>query len=244
MWALSRNSERGRVTLGGRCWRSPGGMVRTALKAGWPARLVAALEAQRQLRLEGEGGAVGGLEGGGDGDRLVVGCGGEVEARAEHGRGGRGRFAAGRVEGEFGAVDVGADVAQVDGDAVDDVGDRVGAGGVDEDFGGFGVDLEGEADDDGAEVEGADLGGGDRDERERGAVVGAGEVELAGGVGEDVADAGADQGVADFGGGRAGGAGFALPRRRLRVRGLWRRRSPRRSSRGCRRACRSRRGAA
>ena len=92
------------------------------------AALGGALEAELQLRLEAEAGAVGGLEGGGDGDRLVVGFGGEVQAGAEHGAGGGGRFAAGRVEDEFGAVDVGADVAEVDGDAVDDVGDRVRAG--------------------------------------------------------------------------------------------------------------------
>ena len=70
---------------------------------------------------------------------------------------------------------------------------------VDEDFGGFGVDVEGEADDDGAEVERTDLGRSDRDQADLGAVVGTGQVELAGGVGEDVADPGADRGVADFG---------------------------------------------
>ena len=59
-------------------------------------------------------------------------------------------------------------------DAVDDVGDRVRSLAVDGDFRGFGVDLQREADDDGAEVEGADLGGGDRDQAELGAVVGAG----------------------------------------------------------------------
>ena len=37
----------------------------------------------------------------------------------------RKRFAVGRVEGEVGAGDVDADVAQVERDAVDDVGDRV-----------------------------------------------------------------------------------------------------------------------
>ena len=94
----------------------------------------------------------------------------------------------------------------MDRDALDDVGDRIGAGGVEEDFAGFGVDLEGLADDDGADVEGADDAGGDRDDRERRAVVGAGEVDLARGVGEGGADAGAGQGAADLGGGRAGGA--------------------------------------
>ena len=117
---------------------------------------------------------------------------------------------------KFGAVDVDADVAQVQGDAVEDVGDRVGAGGVDRDLGGVGVDLDRRADDDHAEVEGADRGGVDRDDREGGAVVGAGEVEAARGVGEDAADAVAGDGVADFRGRRAGGvfvlfdAAFAL----------------------------------
>ena len=45
----------------------------------------------------------------------------------------------------------------MDRDAVDDVGDRVRALAVDGDFGGFGVDLQGEAHHDRAEVEGADL---------------------------------------------------------------------------------------
>ena len=51
-----------------------------------------------------------------------------------------------------------------------------------------GIDLDRRADDDRAEVEGADRGGVDRDDRERRAVVGAGEVEAAGGVGEDAAE--------------------------------------------------------
>jgi hypothetical protein len=78
----------------------------------------------------------------------------------------------------------------VDDDPVDDVGNRVRADRVEEDFGGAGVDLEALADDDGAEVEGADHGGGDRGDRDRSAFVGAGEVDLAGSVGEGGADAG------------------------------------------------------
>src|SRR5580692_9447367 len=61
----------------------------------------------------------------------------------------------------------GPTLAEVDGDPVDDVGDRVGVGTVDRDFGGFVVDVEGEADHHGAEVEGADLGGGGRGSRRR-----------------------------------------------------------------------------
>ena len=178
--------------------------MRTAFRAGLSPRLVPPLRLSASFGLEAEGGAVGGLEGARDRDRLVVGS-SRSPGRAEHVWRSR-CVAGGRVEDEVGPVDVGADVASVDGDAVDDVGDRVRAGGVDEDFGGFGVDLQGLADDHGAEVEGADLGGGDRDGRELGAVVGAGEVDLAGGVGQGGADAGAGEGVADFGGGRAGGA--------------------------------------
>ena len=136
--------------------------------------------------MEGQGGAIGGLEAGGGDERVVVGGADEVEAGAEDGGRGGGFFAAGRVEGEFGPVGVGADVADVELDAVDYVGDRVRAGGVEEDFAGFGVDVDREADDDGADVEGADDAGGDRDEGDGVAVVGPGEVDLAGGVGERV----------------------------------------------------------
>ena len=60
------------------------------------------------------------------------------------------------------------------------------------------VDEQRQVHDDGPEVEGADLGAGDRRDRERRAFERAGEVDLAGGVGEDGADARADEGVADF----------------------------------------------
>ncbi len=63
---------------------------------------------------------------------------------------------------------------------------------------GFGVDLQREADHDRAEVERADLRAGDRDDRERRAVIRAGEIDLARGVGEDGADAGADERMPDF----------------------------------------------
>ena len=68
-----------------------------------------------------------------------------------------------------------------------------------------GVDADRRADDDDAEVEGADQGRVDRDGGERRAVVGAGEVEAAGGVGEGPADPVAGEGVADQRGGRAAG---------------------------------------
>ena len=59
----------------------------------------------------------------------------------------------------------------------EDLGQGVGDGG---DLGGFGIDVERGADDDVAEVIGAGDGRGDHGEAERGALVGAGEVDLAG----------------------------------------------------------------
>ena len=59
------------------------------------------------------------------------------------------------------------DLAQAQGDAFEDLGQGVGDGG---DLGGFGVDVEGRADDDVAEVIGAGDGGGDDSEAERGAL--------------------------------------------------------------------------
>ena len=135
------------------------------------------------------------------------------------------------------AVRVRADIAQVDGDALDDVRDRVRAGRVEEDFAGFGVDVDREADDDGADVEGADDAGGDRDEGDGVAVVGAGEVDLAGGVGERGADAGAGEAAADLGGGGAAGAVELFLAAVGAGAGGWRRRSPHRSRRGSRPVC-------
>src|SRR3954469_7849349 len=81
-----------------------------------------AQELQAELGAEGERGAVGSLEGAGDRDRVVIDRRGEVKARAQDRGGGRGAGAGGRVEGEFGPGDVGADVAGVDRDPLDDVG--------------------------------------------------------------------------------------------------------------------------
>ena len=129
-----------------------------ALKAGWAPRLVPPLSFRLSLGLKGRAAQSAAWKG----VETVTGMSSAAEAKSRPEprtvRGGRGPRAVGRVEDEVGAVDVGADVAEVDRDALDDVGDRVRAGGVDEDFGGFGVDLQGLADDDGAEVEGADLG--------------------------------------------------------------------------------------
>ena len=87
----------------------------------------------------------------------------------------------------------------MDGDALDDVGDRVRADAVDEDFGGFGVDFEApSAPTTVPRSKGPTLAEVIETTRDAGAVVGAGQVDLAGDVGEDGADAGADQGAADL----------------------------------------------
>jgi hypothetical protein len=90
--------------------------------------------------------------------------------------------------GELVAIDVDADVAQVEGDAVEDVGNRVRRARVDLQLGGERVDREGGADHDRAEVEGPHRGGVDRHQRERLPVVWTGEVDPAGSVGEGGAD--------------------------------------------------------
>ena len=137
-------------------------------------------------------------------------------------------IAVGRVEGEVGAVEFDPDRAEAQGDAFEDLGQGVGDGG---DLGGFGVDVEGGADDDVAEVIGAGDRGGDDGEGERGALVGAGEVDLA----RDVEGVGAGAGAGDrrCRSGRRRGSSDWPP---LRGRSSWVRRpgrGRRRSSRGC-----------
>ena len=66
------------------------------------------------------------------------------------------------------------------------------------DAGGFGVDVQGRAGDDGAEVEGAGHRGGDDRQAQRGAFVGAGEVGVALDVEGGDAGAGADRGRSHF----------------------------------------------
>ena len=119
-------------------------------------------------------------------------------------------FAVGRVEGEVRAVEVDEDRAQAEGDALEDLGQGVGDGG---DLGGFGVDVEAVADDDVAEVIATGDGGGDEDEGEGGALVGAGEVDLAGEVEGVGAGAGAGGRFADLARG-AGSWGRPAPRGR------------------------------
>ena len=88
-------------------------------------------------------------------------------------------FAVGRVEGEVGAVEVDA------GSSADAAGCPRGSGqGIRDggDLGRFGIDVKGGADDDVAEVKGPGDRGGDDRQAERGALVGAGEVDVAGNV--------------------------------------------------------------
>ena len=84
--------------------------------------------------------------------------------------------AAGRVDDEVVLVDVDVDRADVELGAAEDVGDRVRRG---VDAGRFGVDEQRHPDHDRAEVEGPGDRGGDHRQRERRALIGAGEVGLA-----------------------------------------------------------------
>ena len=72
----------------------------------------------------------------------------------------------------------------------------------------FRVDFQREVHDDGAEVERADVRGGDRRDRERRAVERARHVDLAGRLRQHLADARADERVPDFATGRARRVGF------------------------------------
>ena len=106
---------------------------------------------------------------------------------------------------KLGAFDVDLDRAQPERDAADDLRDGFGVG---DDVGVGGVDVEGDSDHDGAVVIGAGEGRGDRDEAQRGALEGAGQVDLAGGVEGVGAGAGGDVGGADLRGGGAAGVGL------------------------------------
>jgi hypothetical protein len=166
------------------------------------AAVVAALQLEGEARLEVKPGAAGHLEAVGFGVAGVIGEGVEVPAGAAEDPVDRHRFAGGRVADEVGAVHLDADVLDPEGDAFEDVGHRIGD---DLDLGGDRVDHQFGPHHDVAEVEGTGLGRGDEGEGERGALVGAGEVGLGGGVEGGGADAGADVDLADVAGGRAAG---------------------------------------
>ena len=106
---------------------------------------------------KGEREAVDRLEGRAEGDRGAL----VADAFGADREGG----AVGGVDHEVFAVDVDADFAHADRDAADDFGHDFGVG---DDVGVGGIDVEGDADDDGAVVIGAGEGGGDRGEAEAG----------------------------------------------------------------------------
>ena len=113
-------------------------------------------------------------------------------------------IAVGRVEGEVGPVEVDQDRAQAQRDAVEDRGQRIGDRG---DLGVDRIDVERGPDDDVAEVIGPGDRRGDDREAERRALVGTGEVDLAGQVERVGAGAGAGGRRADPARGGAGGVG-------------------------------------
>ena len=173
------------------------GIGNDGVHGGVASLLGGAGETHGELGLEGEGGAVDHLE-------VLVGSGAGAFGTEDFG-GDFERVAIGGVEGEVRPVEVDEDLARAEGDALEDLGKGVGDGG---DLGGFGVDLQGGAEDDVAEVIATGNGGDDEDEGERGALVGAGEVDLAGEVEGVGAGAGAGGEFAEEAGGGAAGIGL------------------------------------
>ena len=155
-WRWSISKAFGRVTDERFDVGVAGPGVRSKRSSGFGAalgRLAAAELRDRHLRLEGQRRAVDRVEVGGEvGDRALV---------ADPLRGDREGRAVGRVDREVGLVDVDLDRAHPDRDAADDRGHGVGVG---DDLGVERVDVEGDADDDGAVVIGAGQRRGDRGE--------------------------------------------------------------------------------
>ena len=94
-------------------------------QGGEGAAAGAALEAQGDPGPEAQGATAGGLEAGAQGVRFVIGGAEDVGPAGEDRRPGGLFFAGGRVEGELWAVDFHADVADLQRDAGEDVGDWV-----------------------------------------------------------------------------------------------------------------------
>ena len=131
----------------------------------------AAEEANAEFRFEGEAGALAELEALGERDDLAQGRGERAVDRE--------RIARCAVAGEVGAVEADVDRSDVEDDTLQNLGQRVGDGGHSSRRG---VEVNSCFGDHGAEVVGARHRWGDEGEAERRAFVGAGEVELAGGV--------------------------------------------------------------
>ena len=154
-WSIAKALER--VTESDLMLASPGRVFRSNCRLGSlvaGGRTPPAELADRHLRGKGERRAVDGVEVGGEvRDRPLI---------ADSLRGDREGAAVGRVDHEVRFVDIDLDRAHPDRDPADDlgngfrVGDHVGVGRV---------DIEGDADDDGAVVIGTRQGGGDRDQR-------------------------------------------------------------------------------
>ncbi len=185
-----RQSDRGAGDVGVSGPRPEG---RLELRVGSPVG--AAEEAEGELWSEAQAGAVGRLEAFGEIGAGVIRGGGDVPP----GAGDVGidplRRAAGWVEGEVRPVDAEADVSHPDWNPLEDLGEGV------RDRRGLGsdrVDPKRRADRDHAEVIGPDLGGADHDHADRGTLVGAGQVDLAGDPSEGNADSGANDGRADL----------------------------------------------
>ena len=208
MWALSTSSVGGRVTeVAGDVGVARLGGERSACREGLPARLVEPEKPQGELGGEGEDAAVGDLEVFARGLATAPSS-PKTSALTEKGS----QLVGLRVK--LGRLRSIADRAQPQRDAFEDLGQGVGDGG---DLGGFGVDVERGPDDDVAEVIGARDRRGDHREAERGALVGAGEVDLAGEVDGVGAGAGAGLGGADLARRGAAGVGLLL---QARVAGL------------------------
>ena len=133
--------------------------VRVALRAGCLPLVVGALQLQGQRGLEGEVRAAADLEGAAQWRGLAA----QQRRRPRD----RHRFAAGRVEGEGGAIEANRDLADVERDALEDVGERIGDR---PDLGGFGVYLQLVPDHHGAEVKGTGYGWGDYRQAQGGAL--------------------------------------------------------------------------
>ena len=161
MWSLSRNSVGGRVTAAWAMLASPGLAFRRAKKAGLPPRRVAPLSLKASFGLKPRSEQLAAwkrLEG--DAEESSAGLTKSAPVPRRSVVIAKGSQLVGlRVKSR--AVDEDPDLADVEGDAVEDRRDRVRAGRVDVDLGVVAVDPKGRADDDGADVEGAGLRRGD-----------------------------------------------------------------------------------
>ncbi len=176
---------------------SPPLVVRVACRAGLPARLVEPVTPRVSLGAKGRWPQLATWKGD---VRFALSA-----LVAGHLCPDREGVAVGRVEGEVLSVEVDADRAQAQRDAFKDLGQRVRDG---RDLSGFRVDVDRRPNDNVAEVVRARDSGCDHGERERRALIGSSQVNLARNVDGVVPRSGARQRGADLGGGGAAGVGF------------------------------------